>query len=59
MSAARPLLPNPRPSLMPQAMASTFFSAPPISTPAPAKAHNNFGRRLQLMGNRLFDPPLP
>ena len=33
MRAALALLPNPRPSEMPQAMASTFFNAPPISTP--------------------------
>lgn len=33
MSAARALAPKLRPSLMPHAIASTFFSAPPISTP--------------------------
>ena len=33
MSAARALWPKPRPSLTPVAIASTFFTAPPISTP--------------------------
>ncbi len=37
MSAARPLQPKPRPSLMPHAIASTFLSAPPSSTPAGAR----------------------
>ena len=32
-SAARELSPKPRPSLMPTASASTFFTAPPSSTP--------------------------
>jgi len=40
MSAARPLLPKPSPSLMPHAMASTFFSAPPSSTPAGFRARD-------------------
>ena len=34
ISAARPLQPKFRPSLMPHASARTFFSAPPSSTPA-------------------------
>ena len=33
ISAARALSPRPRPSAMPQAIASTFLTAPPISTP--------------------------
>ena len=37
ISAALALLPNPRPSEMPQAMARTFLRAPPISTPAATK----------------------
>ena len=34
ISAARALWPKPRPSLAPAAIASTFFTAPPTSTPA-------------------------
>ena len=34
ISAARALWPKPRPSLAPAAIASTFLTAPPISTPA-------------------------
>ena len=33
ISAARALSPNPRPSTIPQAIAKTFFTAPPISAP--------------------------
>ena len=34
ISAARAFSPSARPSVMPQAMASTFLTAPPISAPA-------------------------
>ena len=45
--AARALCPKPRPSEMPQAMASTFFSAPPSSTPAQALG---LGSRVEGLG---------
>ncbi len=43
ISAARALSPSPRPSTMPQAIASTFLTAPPISRPASGPATNTAG----------------
>ena len=44
MSAARALSPKPRPIVMPQAMASTFLSAPPIC--APTTSSLTYGRKV-------------
>ena len=57
ISAARAFSPSPRPSTMPQAIASTFFTAPPISAPATSSAViGPEGRCRQRGCQRLGDP---
>ena len=56
ISAAIALWPSPSPSTTPAAIAMTFFSAPPISTPATSSlAYSRRARPAEL----LLDPPRP